>query len=105
MNQTVNYYAVVQAVNSTTGNYETTWPTLTGSTKGFLFEGSAAERVIGEKLRPDVDAVIIVDPNTMSFTPADTGKVIIGTRSFYIVRVENIGEQGEVMQLQCKEDV
>lgn len=105
MNQTAKVYSREQGSSGgSSGGYITESNHLKGELKGFLFTGSTAESIVSEKLRPRVDAVLIIDPLKKSFDLNDTDKVIIGKNTFNIVTDDDIGNQGEATSVYLKKD-
>lgn len=102
MNKTAYIYGQTKITNQATG-YNEDSDNLKGSVKGFLFVGSAADRLVSEKIRPIVDAVLIVDPIHFTFTISDSDKLIIGSTVYTVIRPDDIGNQGEAMQINLRE--
>jgi len=103
MNQTVQLYGKTQTLNITTGNYTTT-TSLIKTLKGLLYEGSGIEQYVGDKQKPVIDNILILDPADITIEEIkDTDKITIGTRNFTVVRAKDVGMQKEVIQVYLKE--
>lgn len=103
MNQDVELYGKTQTLNTTTGNYTTTEGHIK-TVKGFLYEGSGIEQFVSDKIKPLVDAIVLLDPQNITRAEIkDTDNITVDDRNFTIVRCKDVGNQGEVVQVYLKE--
>lgn len=78
-----------------------TW-TLAGSIEALMYRGSLAERLVSEKIRPDVAAVILVIPEEYPATLTKDSRVLINTIYYSVIYADNIAEQNEVILIPLK---
>lgn len=103
MNQTAYFYSHSKNLNQSTG-YSQTQENYKGKVRGFLFIGSAADRLVSEKVRPNVDAILIIDPLHINFEISDSDRVVIESTIYNVVKPDNIGFQNDVTQILLKEN-
>ena len=103
INQDIELYGKTSTLNTTTGNYNVT-TSLIKTVKGFLYEGPGVEQYISDKMKAIVDAVVIVNPSSLTIQEVkDSDRVTVGDRNFTVVRGKDVGNQGEVVQIFLKE--
>lgn len=78
-----------------------TW-TLAGSVEALMYRGSLAERLVSEKIRPDVAAVILVKPEEYPATLTKDSRVLINSIYYSVIYADNIAEQNEVVLIPLK---
>ena len=78
-----------------------TW-TLAGSIEALMYRGSLAERLVSEKIRPDVAAVILVKPEDYPATLTKDSRVLINSIYYSVIYADNIAEQNEVIMIPLK---
>lgn len=78
-----------------------TW-TLAGSVEALMYRGSLAERLVSEKIRPDVAAVILVKPEEYQATLTKDSRVLINSIYYSVIYADNIAEQNEVILIPLK---
>lgn len=78
-----------------------TW-TLAGSVEALMYRGSLAERLVSEKIRPDVAAVILVIPEEYPAALTKDSRVLINTIYYSVIYADNIAEQNEVVLIPLK---
>lgn len=70
---------------------------------GILWVGSTADKVVSEKIRPDVSAVFVFNYSDYSTTIVDNAKVIINSKDYSVIYMDNVGNQNEIIQVPLKE--
>lgn len=78
-----------------------TW-TLAGNVEALMYRGSLAERLVSEKIRPDVAAVILVKPEEYPSALTKDSRVLINTIYYSVIYADNIAEQNEVILIPLK---
>lgn len=78
-----------------------TW-TLAGSIEALMYRGSLAERLVSEKIRPDVAAVILVKPEDYPVTLTKDSRVLINSIYYSVIYADNIAEQDKVVMIPLK---
>lgn len=93
---TDNGYGGTSKEYSSTANYT--------NSKAVMYEGSQAERVVSEKLKTEVYAVILIDWfSGWETTIYEKDKIIFGSKELSIISIEDVGHQNEVLQISVKE--
>ena len=85
--------------DSTTGR-DTVTTTTIGTKNVIFYTGSQAESVLAEKIRPDVSAVCIFDPGV---NVKNDDEIIISSRNYDAIYVDDIAMQGEALVVALKE--
>ena len=78
-----------------------TW-TLAGSVEALIYRGALAEKLVSEKLRPDVSAVILVKPDEYPVTLTKDSRVLIESIYYSAIYADNIAEQDQVVMIPLK---
>ena len=78
-----------------------TW-TLAGSIEALMYRGALAEKLVSEKLRPDVSAVILVKPEDYPEALTKDSRVLIESIYYNVIYADNIAEQGKVIMIPLK---
>ena len=78
-----------------------TW-TLAGSIEALIYRGALAEKLVSEKLRPDVSAVILVKPEDYPVELTKDSRVLIESIYYNVIYADNIAEQDEVIMIPLK---
>jgi hypothetical protein len=69
---------------------------------GLFWEGRAVDNVVSERIRADVDAVLVIDYEDYSASVADIDKVTIESTDYSVVHADNIARQDVVIQIPLK---
>jgi len=89
----VTVYRETNTYNPTTGKSTVTTTTAYSGTEIF-WRGSMAEQVVADKIRPQVDAVLILDTDSVN-----TNDIVSTTEGRYrVIYEDNIGYAGDVYQ-------
>ena len=78
-----------------------TW-TLSGSIEALIYRGALAEKLVSEKLRPDVSAVILVKPEDYPAELTKDSRVLIESIYYSVICADNIAEQDKVVMIPLK---
>ena len=78
-----------------------TWA-LAGSVEALMYRGSLAERLVSEKIRPDVAAVILVKPEDYPATLTKDSRVLINSIYYSVIYADNIAEQNKIILFPLK---
>ena len=78
-----------------------TW-TLAGSVEALIYRGALAEKLVSEKLRPDVSAVILVKPEDYPEALTKDSRVLIESIYYNVIYADNIAEQDKVIMIPLK---
>lgn len=78
-----------------------TW-TLAGSIEALIYRGALAEKLVSEKLRPDVSAVILVKPEDYPEALTKDSRVLIESIYYNVIYADNIAEQDKVIMIPLK---
>ena len=78
-----------------------TW-TLAGSVEALIYRGALAEKLVSEKLRPDVSAVILVKPEDYPEALTKDSRVLIESIYYSVIYADNIAEQDKVVMMPLK---
>ena len=78
-----------------------TW-TLAGSVEALIYRGALAEKLVSEKLRPDVSAVILVKPDDYPAELTKNSRVLIESIYYNVIYADNIAEQDKVIMIPLK---
>ena len=78
-----------------------TW-TLAGSIEALIYRGALAEKLVSEKLRPDVSAVILVKPEDYPEALTKDSRVLIESIYYSVIYADNIAEQDKVIMIPLK---
>ena len=78
-----------------------TW-TLAGSIEALIYRGALAEKLVSEKLRPDVSAVILVKPEDYPAELTKDSRVLIESIYYSVIYADNIAEQDKVVMIPLK---
>ena len=78
-----------------------TW-TLAGSIEALIYRGALAEKLVSEKLRPDVSAVILIKPEDYPVELTKDSRVLIESIYYNVIYADNIAEQNEVIMIPLK---
>lgn len=78
-----------------------TW-TLAGSIEALIYRGALAEKLVSEKLRPDVSAVILVKPDDYPVELTKDSRVLIESIYYSVIYADNIAEQDKVIMIPLK---
>ena len=78
-----------------------TW-TLAGSIEALIYRGALAEKLVSEKLRPDVSAVILVKPEDYPVELTKDSRVLIESIYYNVIYADNIAEQDKVIMIPLK---
>jgi hypothetical protein len=72
--------------------------------EAIMYEGSQAERVVSEKIKTEVYAVILIDWfSSWKTTIYEKDKLTVNNNNYSIISIEDIGHQNEVLQIAIKE--
>ncbi|MGD8305152.1 MAG: hypothetical protein PVF17_00730 [Ignavibacteria bacterium] len=72
------------------------------SVEALFWVGSAADKVVSEKLRADIAGVVVMDYSDYTTTINENAKVTINSKDYSVIYVDNIAEQNEVIQIPVK---
>lgn len=90
-------------VTNTNGEIASSYSGTTDLTIDALFwTGSAVDRVVSERDRANVDAVIVFDYSLYTATIGEDAKAIINSTDYSVIFVDNVGSQNEVIQVNLK---
>jgi len=64
--------------------------------------GAKAERMVSEKLRPEVAGLISMDYDDYKVAINENAKVVIGGTTYSVIYVDNIANQNAVVQIPVK---
>ena len=78
-----------------------TW-TLAGSVEALIYRGALAEKLVSEKIRPDVSAVILVKPEDYPAALTKDSRVLIESIYYSVIYADNIAEQDKVVMIPLK---
>ena len=78
-----------------------TW-TLAGSVEALIYRGALAEKLVSEKLRPDVSAVILVKPEEYPVALTKDSRVLIESIYYSVIYADNIAEQDKFVMIPLK---
>lgn len=78
-----------------------TW-TLSGSIEALIYRGALAEKLVSEKLRPDVSAVILVKPDDYPSELTKDSRILIESIYYSVIYADNIAEQDKVIMIPLK---
>lgn len=78
-----------------------TW-TLAGSVEALIYRGALAEKLVSEKLRPDVSAVILVKPEDYPEALTKDSRILIESIYYSVIYADNIAEQDKVVMIPLK---
>ena len=78
-----------------------TW-TLAGSIEALIYRGALAEKLVSEKLRPDVSAIILVKPEDYPVELTKDSGVLIESIYYNVIYADNIAEQDKVIMIPLK---
>ena len=78
-----------------------TW-TLAGSVVALIYRGALAEKLVSEKIRPDVSAVILVKPDDYPVALTKDSRVLIESIYYSGIYADNIAEQDKVVMMPLK---
>lgn len=70
---------------------------------GLLWIGSTADKVVSEKIRPDVSAVFVFNYSDYTTIIEDNAKVTINSKDYSVIYIDNVANQNEVIQVPLKE--
>lgn len=85
------------------GSYSYTYPVdPTLSIEGLVWTGRAAERVVSDRFRVDLEAILVVDPSDYTIIINENSKVTINGQDYSTIYIDNIASQDQVMQIPLK---
>lgn len=58
--------------------------------QGYFWQGSQAERIVKERIRADIDGVIVLDYDDLSITINDGAKATINGVDYNIITADNV---------------
>lgn len=94
--QTDDGYGNISKGYSATADYS--------SDLAIVYEGSQAERIVSERLKTEIYAVVLIDWfSGYESKIREKDKIIIGSKELSVIAVENIGSQNQVLQIPVKE--
>ena len=67
-----------------------------------FWTGSAADNIVSEKIRAEVDGVIVMDYEALTVTIPENARVSIGSDYYSVVYVENSGNQNQMYVIPVK---
>ena len=103
MKTSITVNSVTGSVNQTNGSV-TNVVALKIALYGAFYEGRSAEQFISEKFRAKVDGIAIVNPNDLgTVTIVDTDQIVIGTRNFKMVHVDDVLLWGQMLVIGLNE--
>jgi hypothetical protein len=72
--------------------------------KALMYEGSQAERMVSEKLKTEVYAILLLNYfSTYKTIINEKDKILIDDKELAVIAIENVGHQNHVLQIAVKE--
>lgn len=72
------------------------------SIEGFFYTGRTADRIVGEKLKAEIDGVLLVDYADVTVTIPEDSRVKINDIYYSLVDLDDIAMQNEVFLIPVK---
>ena len=72
---------------------------------GVFWVGSAADRLVSDKIRPDVSGVFVFNYSDYSTTINENAKCTINGVDYSVIYAEDVGMQNEIIQVPLKKFV
>ena len=105
-NQLITAEFYNKTITVTSGVPTETWSSVADLSVSALFwTGAAADRVVGEKLKAEVDGVIAMDYDDYTTTINEDAKVLINDVEYRVVRPDNIANQNVLIQIPVKRKI
>jgi head-tail adaptor len=80
-----------------------TWALLETITNIGFYEGRSAESIVSEKIKAEIDAVAIINPQKITNPIKDDYRIDVNGRSFAVVHSDDIAKLNEVLAIGLKE--
>lgn len=97
---TASFYTYTRPfVNGELG--DKTW-NLSGTALVKFYVGSAADSVVQERFRVELEGVILADPEDIIFDVPEGSKVIVDGVEYAVITAEDVAKQGQVFQIPVK---
>lgn len=89
-----------KTVTYTNGQSETTYASKF-TAEALFWKGAMRESNINDQIREQTDATVVYDYDSTK-VPVNTDRVVINSKTYEVIGVDNIAEQNEVMMVMLK---
>jgi hypothetical protein len=81
----------------------TTW-TLVDTVEGLMWFGTQGINFISDKLKTQVDGAVSIDYDSTIAAMKDNSRLVVDSKNYEILHIENVGRQNEVLQILFKRE-